>query len=149
MKTLDFEIKINTNKEKVWDTMLSHGTYEVWCGAAFPNSTFEGTWDKGEKIKFFGSDGSGTVVEITDLKYAEFVLAVHIINLGKDGVMDTESEIAKKWIGTTENYFFTEDAGVTTLKVKMSIGEGWSKMFEDAYPKMLAKLKEICESPKG
>ena len=62
------------------------------------------------------------------------------------GVTDTESEWAKKWIGSTEGYSFTENNGITELTVDMHINEEWEAMFNKDWPKALARLKQICES---
>jgi uncharacterized protein YndB with AHSA1/START domain len=150
MKKLHFEIKINAPKAKVWDMMLSHGTYEEWVSAGWGSSTYEGEWKRGSRIKFFGKDESGvnaggTVAEILDIKPHEFVLAKHVASLTVGGAEDTDSDIAKGWIGTTENYYFTEEEGVTTLKVEIKTYPAWVAMFQDGWPKALAKLKELCE----
>jgi hypothetical protein len=60
-------------------------------------------------------------------------------------VEDRDSEVAKGWIGTTESYNFTEQNGVTTLTIELTINPEWEKMFSDSWPKALAKLKEVCE----
>jgi uncharacterized protein YndB with AHSA1/START domain len=150
MKKLHFEIKINAPKAKVWDTMLRHGTYEKWVSAGWGSSTYEGEWKRGSRIKFFGTDESGadaggTVAEIVDIKPREHVLAKHVAMLTVGGAEDTESEMAKGWIGITENYYFTEEGGATTLRVEIKTYPAWADMFRDGWPKALAKLKELCE----
>jgi uncharacterized protein YndB with AHSA1/START domain len=150
MQTLHFEIKINAPKAKVWNTMLQHETYEEWVGAGWPGSTYKGEWKRGSRVKFFGKDESGadaggTVAEIVDIKSHEYVLAKHVAALLAGGNEDTDSDLAKGWIGTTENYYFTEEGGVTTLKVEIKTYPAWADMFQDGWPKALAKLKELCE----
>lgn len=88
MKALHFEIKINAPKEKVWNTMLNHGTYEEWVSAAWPNTTYDGEWKIGSRIKFFVEDKSGTVAEIMDIKKHEYVLAKHVAVLLAGGMED-------------------------------------------------------------
>jgi uncharacterized protein YndB with AHSA1/START domain len=150
MKSLHFETKINAPKAKVWDTMLSHGPYEEWVGAGWPGSTYEGEWKKGARIRFFGKDESGadaggTVAEVVDIKLHEFVLAEHVAALLAGGKEDTESDLAKGWIGTKENYYFTEESGVTALRVEIKTYPAWASMFQDGWPKALAKLKKLSE----
>ena len=62
MEKLQFKIEINAPVSKVFDTMLgitNKSTYEQWTALFNPTSTYEGNWDKGNKILFFGSDESG------------------------------------------------------------------------------------------
>ena len=146
MKTLNFEIEINASKAKVWDKVTNLKSYEEWTGAAFPGSTFEGSWTEGGKIDFFGPGGSGTQVTVQRIVENEAIELAHTAMLTDGRVPDTESDFAKNWIGIKENYYFSENNGVTTFKVMAETGEEWESMFTESWPKMLAKLKEICES---
>jgi hypothetical protein len=85
------------------------------------------------------------VAEIVDIKPQEFVLAKHVAMLAADGMEDKDSDMAKGWIGITEDYYFTEEGGITTLKVEIKTNPAWADMFQDGWPKALAKLKELCE----
>lgn len=145
MKTMHFSIDINAPKQKVWDTMLNHGTYEQWVSASWPDSNFEGQWQKGSLIKFFGTDKSGTLAEITELKKFDYVAATHVAVLLKGGAEDRESDFAKGWSGTKESYTFTEKNGATSLVVEIQTNPQWAGMFEEGWPAALQKLKEICE----
>jgi len=145
METLTFTTTIKASAKKVWDIMTSHGTYEEWTGAAFPGSTFEGEWKKGARMRFMGPEGSGTLVEFVDLVPAKLARAVHRAVLLPGGKEDRESEMAKGWIGTTEDYTLTEKNGTTEFVVEMKTTPAWKSMFEESWPKILAKLKEICE----
>jgi hypothetical protein len=75
----------------------------------------------------------------------EYLLAKHIAVLGKDGVEDRDSDMAKGWIGSTESYEFKEKNGKTELKVVINTKPEWEKMFTDGWPNALKKLKEISE----
>jgi uncharacterized protein YndB with AHSA1/START domain len=150
MNKLHFETEITAPKATVWNTMLNHGTYEKWVSAGWGSSTYEGEWERGSRMKFFGTDESGavsggTVAEIVDVKPYEFVLARHVAMLTVGGAEDTDSEMAKGWVGITEDYYFTEEGGVTALKVEIRTNPAWAHMFQDGWPKALAKLKELCE----
>ena len=104
MKNLEYKIVISAPAKKVWETMLNEETYKQWVAKSWPNSFYEGKWAKGEKIKFIGPEGTGTLAEIVEFKPYERILARHIAVLGKGGVEDRTSEEAKGWIGTTEEY---------------------------------------------
>jgi hypothetical protein len=61
------------------------------------------------------------------------------------GTEDRDSEMAKSWAGTLEEYTFSEKNGVTDLSVSMTIYPQWEKMFNNDWPKALAALKDLCE----
>ena len=65
--------------------------------------------------------------------------------INADGSEDRTSEIARGWIGTTEQYTFKEHDGSTDLIVEIETTPEWEAMFNDGWPNALAKLKEICE----
>ncbi len=145
MNKLQFPITINAPVQKVWDTMRNHGTYEEWTAASWPGSSYDGEWKVGEKIKFAGEDGSGTLAEVTDLRPYEYVSMKHIGILQPGGVVDTESELAGGWIGTLESYTFSEKDDATELTVEIQTSPDWEEMFKEGWPTALQKLKEICE----
>ena len=145
MENLEYKIVISAPAKKVWETMLQEETYKQWVAKSWPNSSYEGKWAKGEKIKFVGPDGSGTLAEIVELKPYEKVFARHIAVLASGGKEDRTSEAAKGWVGTTERYQFDEHLGKTTLTVSMETTPEWRKMFDDGWPTALEELKTISE----
>ena len=145
MKTLEYNISIAAPVKKVWDTMLQPKTYQEWVNVSWPDSFYQGEWKQGEKIRFIGDNGSGTLAEITELKPHDTVLAEHIAVLNPGGTEDRESEVAKGWIGINERYTFTERNGKTDIKVTIKTNPAWQKMFDDGWPAALKKLKEMCE----
>ncbi|MBI4835969.1 MAG: SRPBCC domain-containing protein [Candidatus Abawacabacteria bacterium] len=144
MKTLEFSVTINAPKEKVWHTMLAPDSYKVWTEPFMPGSYYEGSWDKGTKIKFLGPEKSGMIAEIAESKPYEFISIRHL-GFIQDGVEDTESEAVKAWAPALENYTFTEQNGVTKVKVEMQVTADFEKDMVAAWPKALEKLKELCE----
>ena len=145
MENLTFSIKIDAPKKKVWNTMLDLETYKQWTNAAWPGSTYIGEWKEGENIRFVSHEGSGTLATITTCTPHDHLLATHIAVLLPGGVEDRDSDMAKGWVGTAEEYTFTENHGGTELTVVMKINPEWAEMFLNDWPKALAKLKEICE----
>ncbi|WP_291372972.1 hypothetical protein [Cyclobacterium sp.] len=62
MEKKQYKIEINAPVEKVFDTMLglsNKSTYEQWTALFNPTSTYEGSWEKGQKIYFIGTDDQG------------------------------------------------------------------------------------------
>ena len=146
MEHLEYKIVISAPVKKVWETMLQQETYRQWVAKSWPNSFYEGKWEKGEKIRFIGPDGSGTLAELVEVKPYEKLFARHIAILGPGGEEDRTSEIAKDWVGITEGYTFAEQNGKTTLTVSIETTPEWRKMFDDGWPAALDELKKITES---
>ena len=145
MKQLIYPISIRASKEKVWKTMLSPDTYSKWTAASWPGSFYEGNWQEGEKIRFIAANGSGTLVLITQLQPYEYIAAEHIAILLPGGIEDKSSKSAKEWIGTKENYRFTETGDAVLLQVEIIINPVWEQVFNDGWPNALLSLKNICE----
>lgn len=145
MKKIEFKTVIAVPKQKVWEKMLHPDTYKEWVGAAWPGSFFKGEWKKGENLRFISEDGSGLLATLVEHKPYDYSFAKHIAVLGPGGIEDRDSDIAKGLIGTLEEYTFTEQNGSTELEVAITLNPEWADMFNEGWPKALAKLKEICE----
>ncbi len=148
MQKLHFSIKINAPKKKVWRKMLSDASYRVWTKPFMEGSYFEGSWDKGAKIRFLAKDENGKLSGMTsmieeNIPY-EFISIKHL-GIVNNGVDDTTSDEVRKWAGAHENYAFKETGGKTEVLVDTDTDEEFIKMFEEMWPKALAKLKEISE----
>src|SRR5687768_10364630 len=118
MKKLEFKTEIAAKRDKVWRTMLDPKTYREWVNVSWPGSYFEGNWKTGENMRFIGGqDQGGTLANLVEVREPEYVLAKHVAVITGDGKEDRTSEEAKGWIGTTEEYTFTEKNGRTELKV--------------------------------
>lgn len=151
MKKLQFKKDINASAKKVYNTMLGLGnieTYQQWTSIFNPTSTYEGSWEKGEKIHFIGTDENGKkggmVSEIVENIPFQFVSIRHY------GILDGEKEITEgpeveKWAGGLENYSFEEKNGVTTVTVEVDAMEDHLDFFNNTFPKALDKLKEMVE----
>ena len=151
MKKLQYKKDINASAEKVYNTMLGISnieTYEQWTSEFNPTSTYEGSWEKGAKIYFIGTDENGKrggmVSEIVDIIPFQFVSIRHY------GILDGENEITEgveveKWAGGLENYSFHENDGMTTVTVGIDVTGDYLDYFNSTWPKALNKLKELAE----
>jgi uncharacterized protein YndB with AHSA1/START domain len=146
MKKLEFNITIDADRQKVWETMLNPVTYKEWVNVSWPGSHYQGNWKKGENIRFLSPDQGGTMATLVEHKPYEQILLKHVAVINSNGSEDRDSEIAKGWIGTTEAYTFTENKGKTTVAVEINTNPSWAEMFSSGWPKALAKLKEISEA---
>ena len=147
MKTLNFAVSINSPKEKVWRTMLDQNTYRQWAAAFAEGCYYEGSWEKGEKIKFLGpGGGEGMTSEIAENRVFELVSIRHLGYI-MNGVEDTESPEIKAWAPSYENYTFIESNGATEVRVEMESTDELAEMLAGLWPKALENLKMLCESP--
>jgi uncharacterized protein YndB with AHSA1/START domain len=144
MKTLTFEITINAPRPRVWDTMLNLDTYEAWTAAFCEGSTYEGSWDKGARIRFGTPSGDGMLAVIAENQPHAFVSIKHIGMIDK-GVEDTTSDKVKAMTPAFENYRFTDTPQGTLLTVTMDTIPDYEQYMLDTYPKALALLKDLCE----
>lgn len=152
MKKITFEETIKAPSKLVYETMLGLNdisTYERWTAEFNPTSTYEGRWNKGEKMYFFGTDEQGKrggmVSEIVENKPYEFVSIKHY------GILDGDNEITSgeqidSWAGSLENYSLQEHNGITTVRVEMDAAEDHMDYFNGTWPKALQKLKAIIEN---
>ena len=151
MKKLQFHQAIQASAEQVYNTMLGMGnqeTYTLWTSEFNPTSTYAGTWEKGTKIYFFGTDEhgnrAGMVSEIVDNIPSRFVSIRHY------GILDGEDEITEgdeveKWAGCLENYAFHEDDGTTMVTVEIDVAEDYLDYFVTTWPRALNRLKNLAE----
>jgi hypothetical protein len=145
MKRINYKVKINKSKDVVWDTMLNPDTYMSWASAFSPNSQYKGEWKEGSFIDFFDPDMGGTRALLEEVRPYEYIQALHTAILNREGEEDRQSDIAKKWIGVTEAYSFSENDGITELTIDIETHEDFEQMFNEGWAKALPKLKAICE----
>lgn len=151
MKKLQFTVNINAPVAKVYDCMLginNKSTYEQWTSLFNPTSTYEGSWDKGNKMLFVGTDENGEkggmVSRIAENIPNRFVSVQHYGLVQADKEI-TEGPEVEKWANGFENYTFEENNGTTTVTVDLDTTEEFLDYMNQNYPKALDKLKEICE----
>ncbi len=141
MQALHFSITIQAPKERVYQLMLADKTYREWTSAFAEGSCYQGSWDKGSQILFGDGKGSGMSARIAENTPAEFV-SIEMLSMVYEGVPNTP----RQWYDAFENYTFSESNGITTLQVDISgVPAEWADYLNEAWPKALAKLKEICE----
>lgn len=141
MKKLQFKVSINVPASRVYDFMLginSKSTYEQWTSLFNPTSTYEGSWDKGNKILFVGVDEKGEkggmVSRIVENIPKQFVSIQHYGLLKADKEITEGSEV-EKWANGFENYTFEENNGTTTLTVDLDTTEDFFRLYEPDLPK--------------
>lgn len=152
--TMKFEIYINARVEKVFKTMLDDKFYREWTSPFNPSSYFKGSWEKGSKILFLGTDSDGKmggmVSKIKENIPNQFVSIEHL-GVFQDGKEVYSGPEVDTWAGALENYTFHNDFGKTILLIDLEspheYDEEFKTFFLEAWPKALKVLKAICETP--
>lgn len=148
MHRLHFSIVIDAPKEKVWNTMLSQDTYQLWTGVFGQGSSYVGDWSKGSKMLFLAPDEtgsmSGMVSRIKENRPYEYVSIEHV-GIVQNGKEETSGESVKEWAGALENYTFRETGNRTEVLVDVDTKEEYEEMFQTTWPEALQKLKELAE----
>jgi len=146
VKTLHFSTVIEAKPQRVWDTMLQPDTYRIWTAEFAPGSYYEGSWNKGESIRFLSPEGGGMLSEIAESRPPEFISIKHVGYIKKDGVPDTTSDEIKSWAPAYENYTLSPVGASTEVKVACDVTPDFEEYMNTTWPKALAKLKAVCES---
>jgi uncharacterized protein YndB with AHSA1/START domain len=145
---LHFDILIDAPVNKVYTRMIEDKYYREWTSVFNETSKYEGSWEKGSKILFIGTDENGNkggmVSHIRENIRDKFISIEH------QGILKGDQEIMSgsdvdSWAGALENYTFENKDGRTLLKVDMDSNDDFKSYFEEKWPLALKKLKEICE----
>lgn len=147
MKTLNFSILINATPKTVWEVMLAESTYRKWAALFMEGSHFVGNWTKGSKMQFLALNENGKMGGMTSIiadSVPHELISIKHVGLVTDGVEDTTSAEAKKWVGY-EKYRFIDMDGKTELHIEVDSTNDFVSFMKDTWPKALAILKELAE----
>lgn len=145
IKKIQFQTLIHAPVDVVWERMLGADTYPQWTKAFAEGSYFEGAWSKGSRIRFLAPHGDGMIAEIAENIPHQF-LSIRHIGYIYDGVEDTDSEEVLSWAPAYENYSFSTVAEGTKLVIDQDITDDYETYMNEAWPKALGLLKQLCVS---
>jgi hypothetical protein len=147
LKRLQWSADIAAPTSRVYQMLIGFESYPKWTSAFGDGLYFEGSWQKGRRIRFLTPEGHGVISEIAENRPNEFLSVRHVGYL-VNGVEDTSSEAIRAWAPAYENYTFTATPQGTKLIVDQDMTGEFESMVE-AWPKALAMLKELCENRTG
>jgi uncharacterized protein YndB with AHSA1/START domain len=145
LKRFQCSVDIAAPAFKVYQVLIEPDSYKQWTSAFGEGLYFEGSWQKGERIRFLTPDGHGVTSEIAENRPGEFLSVRHLGYINDDGVEDTTSEVIRAWAPAYENYTFATTPQGTKLTVDQDITDDFESMPE-AWPKALAILKALSEA---
>jgi uncharacterized protein YndB with AHSA1/START domain len=140
LKRLQWSVDIAAPAPRVYQTLIGLENYKQWTSAFGEGLYFEGSWQKGQRMRFMTPEGHGVISEIAENKF----LSVRHIGYIVNGIEDTSSEAIRAWAPAYENYTFTATPKGTKLIVEQDMTDEFESMVE-TWPKALAKLKTLCE----
>lgn len=152
METLTYTLYINAPISVVYETMLGLKdirTYETWTAIFNPTSSYEGTWEKGSKMYFTGTDKSGKkagmISTIIENQPNKLVVIEHY------GLLDGEQEITHgplvdSWTGCKERYSFTSQNAGTELRLSIDAQTQYTEYYNKTFPEALKALKQLIEA---
>ena len=142
MKEIQFSIKINASKERVWSTLWDDVTFRDWAGIIDEGTYMKGVMREGNEIQYISSvNGYGVTSLIEKLNPHEFVLFRHSADTKESGQQERE----KEWTGGTESYTLTEKDGITALLIKTDVPEELEELFNIRLPGALDRIKALAE----
>jgi uncharacterized protein YndB with AHSA1/START domain len=145
LERLQWSIDIAAPASKVYQMLVGRESYTQWTSPFGDGLYFDGSWEKGERIRFLTPSGHGVVSEIAENRPDEFLSIRHLGYIDDDGVEDTSSETIRAWAPAYENFTFTATPQGTTLTVDQDMIDAFESMPE-AWPKALGILKALCEN---
>ena len=146
VKRVQFTAAIDAPPATVWRHVTDPESYKRWTSAFAEGSRFEGSWEPGAKIRFLAPSGDGMVAEIAESRPNSFVSIRHL-GMIANGVEDTTSQAVRAWAPAYENYTFLPTPQGTTMVVDQDVAAEWEEYMNEAWPKALAILKDLSESP--
>ncbi|WP_262247110.1 SRPBCC family protein [Parapedobacter soli] len=148
MKTLLFTKEIDATAQKVWDTLWNPATYSKWTNAFNPDDPVGGfmqtDWQIGGKTLFLDSSGSGMVTTIKSIDEPYELVFEHLGEM-TDEREDITSGGVKSWAGLLEEYYLTEQNGITTLRASVQTPDEGMEAMDRGFTEGLEEVKRLAE----
>ena len=143
MVTLQYSVDIKASAQVTWEHLWKDASYRKWTSAFMEGSYAQSTWEQGAKIYFLTPSGEGMYGVIDKLVPQVEMTFKH------QGEIKAGVEENKNWQHASESYKLEEKNGATTVNVTLTMDDAhkdYENYFNEAFPKALSILKEICEN---
>jgi len=136
-----YKIDIHASRGQVWHALWNMENYLKWAEVFHEGSyVITDQWKKGSRVHFLIPEGSGMWGDISEHIENQIMQFTHQGEIKNFKEMPQES-----WAGSTETYVLTEQNGITTLEIIVSIYDAFAQFFDHTIPLALQKIKEISE----
>jgi uncharacterized protein YndB with AHSA1/START domain len=147
-EVLHYEIEIGCTPEEVYNIMLDEEKYKEWTSVFNPTSHYKGSWERGSKILFLGTDKDGNLEGM--VSFIKENIPYKFVSIEHRGIIKNGEEVTcgpevESWKGL-ENYTFSSVSDQKTLlSIDMDSNQVFKPYFDETYPKALETLRSLCE----
>ena len=142
MVELNYTIKINATKRKIWAVLWEDQTFREWANLIDEGTYMKGELKEGGEVEFISSvNGYGVTSFVERLIPEEFVSLKHLADTQEYGSDHRE----KEWTGGSESYRLSEVEGLTELTLIMDVPDDLENYFSTVYPSVLSSIKALSE----
>lgn len=143
MLELEFSIRIDQSKEKVWITLWDKQSFRDWANNIDEGTYLKGNLVEGNEIQFISSvNGYGVTSLVAELIPNQYILFKHAADTQNTGAVTRD----KQWTGGSESYTLVEENNSTLLTIRSEIPEELVDYFNQAMPIALNRIKELAEN---
>ena len=145
MQKMQFSIKMDASREKVWETIWGDKTLRDWGNIINEGLYMEGVMAERSEVQFISSvSGFGVTSVIEKLIPHEYIAFKQVADTMDSGKQERD----KEWTGGTESYELIEKNNITNLTVKIDVPPGQEETFKVRFPKALERVKILAEKKK-
>lgn len=143
-----YSIVVNASREKVWSVLWNDQTFRDWANLIDEGTFMKGELKEGCEVEYISSiNGYGVTSFVEKLILGEYIKLKHLADTKENGTENREEE----WTGGTESYQLTEGTSstgdiLTELSIVMDIPENLVDYFNEVYPKVMHRIKELSEN---
>ena len=148
MRTLHFRITIAASRAAVCRVLLDDAMFTQWASSFAEGSYFEGDWHQDGVIRFLTPGAEGMLSAIAENRPHER-LSIKPIGTVNPGIHHTDSDAAKSWTTSYENYSLKNIDGGTELTIDMNVPPGYEGVFWHTSPRALKAISRFAEAPTG
>ncbi|HAQ37570.1 MAG TPA: hypothetical protein PLU49_07725 [Saprospiraceae bacterium] len=146
METLEFNIRINANAEKVWQSLWDSENYKKWASVFYPGSQYKtDDFAQGSRIYFISPIGDGMFSVIEKMEINKMVVFRHLGEV-KEFVEQAVTDPSKSWENALESYKLRQEVTGTSLIVKVDILEDFRDYMNKTFPLAIQVIKQISET---
>jgi uncharacterized protein YndB with AHSA1/START domain len=141
---IKIEIKIKSTPAAVWEVLTSDQYIHLWCKSFSTIADIESSWQKGSKVQFISTDGTGLIGTIIERTETEMIIEY-------DGILDAggedfTSEAANAVKHKQEHYFIRNiDKQSCMLAVEADVEDPFRENSLREWNDALSYIKDLAE----